>query len=235
MPRVTFIVRNVASPFARNPGQQTSESLRAGQSQRVGTCTANWGSLATISNCDKSLHSIAFPYPSEKQLLHDDKHDFCTPCSPLPDLGNGSASSGPASPVGEEPVSNGRSWLGKLASLLAAPPIRLVKYGQGAWGKRSSAQAFYDARLALGQRMYRAGIDDGRLGGQIRDLEERINRATATQAPSKALKLQQQKLFLQLADAALAEDGPLPGADAEYQTARKLEAASLKTQIPRSV
>lgn len=145
------------------------------------------------------------------------------------------ASSGPASPVGEELVSNGRSWLGKLGALLAAPPIRLVKYGQGAWRKRSPAQAFYDARLALGQRMYRVGIDDGQLGAQISDLDARINRATATQAPSKALKLQQEKLFLQLADAALAAEGPLPGADAEYQTARQLEVASPKTPMPRSI
>jgi len=32
-------------------------------------------------------------------------------------------------------------------------------------------------------------------------------------------------LILQLADAALAEEAPLPGAAAEYQTARKAEAA----------
>lgn len=151
--------------------------------------------------------------------------------SPLPDSGNCLASPGPASPVGEELVSNapgglGRWWLGKLGALLAAPPIRLVKYGQGAWHKR----AFYEARLALGQRMYRSGIDDGQLGLQISELDERINRAKATQAPSKALKLQQEKLILQLADAALAEEGPLPGADAEYQTARKAEAALAEIQ-----
>jgi len=137
------------------------------------------------------------------------------PASLLPDSGNCSASSGPASPVGDEPVSNapgglGRWWLGKLGALLATPPIRLVKYGQGAWRKRSLAQAFYKARLALGEKMYQAGIDDGQLGAQIRDLDERICRATATQAPSKALKLQREKLILQLADAALAEEGRYP-------------------------
>jgi hypothetical protein len=145
-------------------------------------------------------------------------------------LGNSMTDTIPSSPVGEEPVSNApggleRWWLGTLGTLLAAPPIRLVKYGQGAWRKRSLTQAFYEARLALGEKMYQAGIDDGQLGAQIRDLDERICRATATQAPSKALKLQQVKLILQLADAALAEEGPLPGADAEYQTVRKLEAA----------
>lgn len=119
------------------------------------------------------------------------------------------APSGPASALDEEPISK---ILGGM-------------YGQGAWTKRSLAQAFCEARLALGQRMYRAGIDDGTLGGQIRDLDERINRPTATRAPSKALKVQQKKLILQLADAALAEEGPLPGADAEYRRAREAQAA----------
>lgn len=179
-------------------------------------------------------------------LAYDEEHvallgssmtdtNAATPVSPLPDSGNCSASSGPASPVDEETVSNtpsglGRWWFGKVGALLAAPPIRLVKYGQGAWRKRSLAQAFYESRLALGQRMYRAGIDDGQLGGQIRDLDERICLAAATQVPSKALKLQQVKLILQLADAALAEEGPLPGADAEYQKARKAEAALAEIQ-----
>ena len=85
-------------------------------------------------------------------------------------------------------------------------------------------QTFYQTRLVLGERMYRAGIDDGQLGVQIRDMGECICLATATQAPSKALKLQREKLILQLADAALAEEGPLPGADTEYQKARKAEA-----------
>jgi len=152
------------------------------------------------------------------------------PASTLTDSGNCSASTGPASLVDEEPVSNApgdleRGWFGKLGALLAAPPIRLVNYGQGGWRKRSLTQAFYEARLALGQRMYRAGIDDGQLGGRIRDLDECICRATATHAFSKGLKLQQEKLILQLADAALAEEGPLPGADADYQKARKAGAA----------
>jgi hypothetical protein len=157
------------------------------------------------------------------------------PASPLPDLGNCSASYGPASPVGEEPVSNapgglGRWWLGKLGALLADPPIRLAKYGRETRRKQSPAQGFYEARLALGQSMYRSGVDDGQLGAQISDLEERINRAKATQAPSKALKLQQEKLILQLADAALAVQGPLPGADTEYQKARRAQAALAEIQ-----
>lgn len=137
--------------------------------------------------------------------------------------------------VGEDAVSNipgglRRRWMGKLGARLAAPTIRVVKYGQGTWRKRSLMQALYEARLALGQRMYRAGIDDGQLGGQIRDLDESICRATARPGPSKAQKLQREKLILQLADAALADEGLLPGADAEYQKARKAEAALVEMQ-----
>ena len=139
-------------------------------------------------------------------------------------------SPGPTSPVGEESVSNApgglvSGWLGKMGALVVAPTVRLVKNGQGAWRKRPLAQAFYQTRLVLGQSMYRGGIDDGQLGVQIRDLDECISLAAATQAPSKAIKLQREKLILQLADAALAEEGPLPGADTEYQAARKVEAA----------
>lgn len=146
----------------------------------------------------------------------------------------GTITAPPALPMpgsGEERVSNTLGRVrGKIGALTSVPPIRLVRYVQGVWGKRSLAQVFYEARLALGQSMYRSGIDDGQLGAQISDLDERINRAKATQAPSKALKLQQEKLILQLADAALAEEGPLPGADMEYQKARKAEAALAEIQ-----
>jgi hypothetical protein len=153
------------------------------------------------------------------------------PAAPLPALEHASASPEPPSPTGEEygSLALGRNR-GKRGALLSAPPTRLVKYGQGLWRQRSLAQAYYEARLALGQRMYRSGIDDGLLGVQLRDLEIRICRSRATQAPSKALKLQREKLLLQLADAALAEEGPLPGADDEYQQARKVEAALAEMQ-----
>lgn len=106
--------------------------------------------------------------------------------------------------------------MAKLGARLITP-MHLVR-------ERSLARAFYEARLALGLRMYCAGIDDGQLGEQILDLDERIRRATKTQAPSKALKLHREKLLLQLADAALEDEGRLPGADGEYEMARKIEA-----------
>jgi hypothetical protein len=134
------------------------------------------------------------------------------------------------SPVAQPDGSNalggdGSRFLGKIAAFLYAPSVRLLKCSQRAWHKRSLAQAYYEARLALGQSMYHAGIDDGQLGARIRDLDQQILRAETIQAPSKAIKLRRQKLILQLADAALADEGPLPGADREYQQARRVEVA----------
>jgi hypothetical protein len=108
---------------------------------------------------------------------------------------------------------------------------KLYKNGHRAWSKQSWALAHYQARLDLGQSMYKAGIDNGQLCAQIHDLDERILRAATIQAPSKALKLQREKLILQLADTALAEEGPLPGADIEYQKARQAEAALAHAQL----
>jgi hypothetical protein len=78
--------------------------------------------------------------------------------------------------------------------------------------------------------MYKAGIDDGQLCAQINDLDQRILRAATIRAPSKALKLLREKLLLELADAALADGGPLPGADIEYEKARRTEAALARNQ-----
>ncbi len=84
------------------------------------------------------------------------------------------------------------------------------------------------AKLALGHRMYAAAIDDGELGAQISALDAKIRLAEAAKTSGEALKAERVKLVRQLADAALAEKGPLPGADAEYATACEAEAALQK-------
>jgi len=86
-------------------------------------------------------------------------------------------------------------------------------------------QAFSAAKLALGERMYAARIDDGHLGALIVALDQSILRAeTARLSPGPFLD-QRRKLILQLAAVALEEDAPLPGADAEYERARTALAA----------
>jgi hypothetical protein len=73
--------------------------------------------------------------------------------------------------------------------------------------------------------MWAAGIDDGSLGAQITALEQRIRRADTTRLPLGPLLAQRRELLLRLAAAALEEDAPLPGADAEYERARGALAA----------
>jgi len=92
-------------------------------------------------------------------------------------------------------------------------------------GRRSLRRAVFEAQLALGERMYAAGIDDGHLGAQIAALDQQIRQVHSAKVEVKELKAERRKLLVRLAAAALEEDAPLPGADAEYETARKAQAA----------
>jgi hypothetical protein len=73
--------------------------------------------------------------------------------------------------------------------------------------------------------MYAAGIDNGQLAAQIAVLDEIIRQAEAARGSARALRADRKKLILQLAAAALEEEAPLPGADAEYQKVREPQAA----------
>jgi hypothetical protein len=84
-------------------------------------------------------------------------------------------------------------------------------------------QAFEEAQVRLGERMYLVGIDDGKRGAIIRALDEQILRAESAGTSSSALKTTRRLLLMELASAALAEEGPLPGAEAEYRTAREVQ------------
>ena len=86
-------------------------------------------------------------------------------------------------------------------------------------------RALLAAEIDLGERMFAAGIDDGSLGAQVAALDQRIRRADAARLPLGPLLARRRQLLLRLAAAALAEDAPLPGADAEYGMARSAQAA----------
>jgi hypothetical protein len=73
--------------------------------------------------------------------------------------------------------------------------------------------------------MYAAGIDDGQLGAQIAAVDLQIRQFHSATTDIKGLKAERRTLLVRLAAAALEEDAPLPGADAEYETARKAQAA----------
>jgi hypothetical protein len=104
-------------------------------------------------------------------------------------------------------------------------PLQLAKHGMDLWRKRQLSGAFIEAQATLGERMYAAGIDDGEHGARINALDERLHWAEAVGASTQALKAASRQLVLQLAAAALEDDGPLPGADAEYHRAREAQAA----------
>jgi hypothetical protein len=148
--------------------------------------------------------------------------------------GSGSRAAPPAPPpgtgpqpaaVGSRPTKFlGRRLLHEIREVATASwdrPVQLARYGWGLWRRRSLSRAFSGAQLLLGQCMFAAGIDDGELGAKIAALDERIRRAGAAQA----LGAERGELLVQLAAAALEDDGPLPGADAEYERAREAQVA----------
>ena len=111
------------------------------------------------------------------------------------------------------------------ALAILSKPLRLAKHGMSLWRKRRLSGAFVEAQGALGECMYAAGIDDGELGAKISALGEQLRRAEAVGGSTQGLKATPRQLVLQLAAAALEDDGPLPGADAEYRRAREAQAA----------
>jgi hypothetical protein len=113
--------------------------------------------------------------------------------------------------------------LGETVKATLAQPGHLFQYGLALWRRRSLIGAFSAAQLALGQCMYAAGIDDGQLGAQIARLDKEIHRTVAGRVPTKAQRIERNGLVKLLAESALEEDAPLPGADAQYVAARELQ------------
>ena len=104
-------------------------------------------------------------------------------------------------------------------------PLQVAKHGMNLWRKRRLSSAFVEAQAALGERMYAAGIDDGELGAKISALDEQLHWTEAVGGFTQALRAARRQLVLQLAAAALEDDGPLPGDDVEYRRAREAQAA----------
>ena len=111
------------------------------------------------------------------------------------------------------------------AMAILTKPFLLAMHGMNLWRKRRLSGAFKEAQAALGERMVAAGIDDGEHGAKIIALDEQLRRAETVRGSTQTLKATRRQLILQLADAALEDDGPLPGADDEYRRAREAQAA----------
>jgi hypothetical protein len=103
--------------------------------------------------------------------------------------------------------------------------LLLAKLGMNLWRRRRLMGAVVETHAALGECMYAAGIDDGKLGARISALDEQLGWAETLGRSTQALKGARRQLVLQLAAAALEDDGPLPGADSEYRKAREAQAA----------
>jgi hypothetical protein len=90
---------------------------------------------------------------------------------------------------------------------------------------RMLAEAYTEARIALGQQMYATGIDDGETGALIASIDEAIGRNLISRAEAQDLRAERVLLLIRLADAALEDDAPLPGADEEFAEALELKRA----------
>src|SRR5208337_4525187 len=88
--------------------------------------------------------------------------------------------------------------------------VHLIKYGTSLWHRQSLKWAFLEAKCVLGERMYASGIHDGQLAAQIAHLDEIIRQAEAARGSAIVLRADRKKLVLQLAEAALEEEAPLP-------------------------
>jgi hypothetical protein len=108
-------------------------------------------------------------------------------------------------------------------------PLRPATHEKHLWRNLRLRRAFIEVQVALRECMYAAGIDDGELGAKIRTVEEQLHRAESDGHVTQKLKAARHQLVLQLA-AALENDGPLPGADAEYRRARKAQAALVRDE-----
>jgi hypothetical protein len=103
--------------------------------------------------------------------------------------------------------------------------------GASLWRGRHLRRAFLNAKYILGEKMYAAGIDDGQLAARITILDEKIRQAEGARVFATALRADRKVLVLHLADAALEEQAPLPGADDEYRKTREIQAA-LQGAVP---
>lgn len=108
-------------------------------------------------------------------------------------------------------------------SSLLGRPFRWVQQARDRRRSRLLEQSFREARLALGRQMYAAGIDDGETGAMIAAVAAEL--ASAAPPAVAELEARRNRLYIRLADAALEDDAPLPGADAEFAQALDLKRA----------
>jgi hypothetical protein len=117
------------------------------------------------------------------------------------------------------------SMISRLPATLLGVPLRRAILAPFRRRTDRIANQYRTARLTLGKRMYEAGIDDGETGAQIAALEQEIHAVRYAGRLPEDLEERRESLLIRLADAALEDDAPLPGADAEFAEAWALKTA----------
>jgi hypothetical protein len=126
-----------------------------------------------------------------------------------------------SSPAATRPTG---SFLSRLPAFVEAP-LRFVRAARSRRRRDTLERDYRAARLALGKKMFAAGIDDGETSARIAATDQQLLQINLTGRPRDLLEARRTALVLRLADAALEDDAPLPGADAEFAHALALKQA----------
>jgi|SRR5262245_13586393 len=122
------------------------------------------------------------------------------------------------------------SFLSRLPAFVEAP-LRFVRAARTRRRRETLERDYRAARFALGERMFAAGIDDGETCARIASTDQQLLKINLAGRPRELLKARRIALVFKLADAALEDDAPLPGADEEFVHALALKQA-LEVESP---
>ncbi len=103
------------------------------------------------------------------------------------------------------------------------PFIDRLMSSAGSWPTRSRDRAWWTAKLALGERLRSIGFPPAALAAKIAGADASIQQCNVEGRPAAIYRAIRQKLLVELADVALAENTPIPGAEREYFSAKFLE------------
>src|SRR4051812_25224600 len=84
---------------------------------------------------------------------------------------------------------------------LLGHPIRWLQSARQRRRSRQLDDAFADARIALGRRMYAAGIDDDETGAKIAEVDRALAAVPQSSGEAQDLWGRRTLLYIQLADA----------------------------------
>jgi WD40 repeat protein len=104
----------------------------------------------------------------------------------------------------------------EIVGATARQTARLIGYGYGIARTRVLLRKARGAQLALGNRMYEAGLGDEAIRGQITSLDDRIASVGLGKGSTKQMEAEKKGLMIRLAADALAQDVAPTGAAAEH-------------------